>query len=113
LIISTRVKKGILFVKMTGELDHHTAGPIRDSVDKIIMKGCVNHILFDLSSLSMMDSSGIGMIIGRYKIVSSDGGKVSIFAKSKNILKLIKMSGIEKITPVYEEIEKAEDYLNA
>ena len=113
MIIATRIKKGTLIVKMTGELDHHSAGPIRDAVDKIIMSGSVRNILFDLSSLSMMDSSGIGMIIGRYKLISGDGGKVCIYAKTKSILKILKMSGIEKISPVYEKIEKAEEYLEA
>lgn len=112
MIITTRIKKGTLIVKMTGELDHHNTGPVRQTVDKIIMSGSVNNILFDMSSLSMMDSSGIGMVIGRYKLISPDGGKVSVFAKTKSILKLLKMSGIERIAPVYESIEKAEEYLN-
>lgn len=113
MIITTRVKKGTLIVKMTGELDHHSSGPIRDTVDRIVMSGSVKNILFDMSALSMMDSSGIGMIIGRYKLVCADGGKVSIFAKTKSVLKILKMSGIEKIAPVYESIEGAEDYLRA
>ncbi len=113
MIITTRIKKGTLIVKMTGELDHHSAGPIRQTVDKIIMSGGVKNILFDLSSLSMMDSSGIGMVIGRYKLISGDGGKVSIFAKTKSVLKILKMSGIERIAPVYESIDNAEEYLNA
>ena len=113
MLITTRIKKGTLIVKMTGELDHHNAGAVRETVDRIIMSGGVRNILFDLSSLSMMDSSGIGMIVGRYKLIYGDGGKVSIFAKTKSVLKIIRMSGIEKITPVYDEIEKAEEYLNA
>lgn len=113
MIITTRIKNATLIVKMTGELDHHSAGPIREAVDRIIMSGGVKNILFDMSSLSMMDSSGIGMVIGRYKLISADGGKVSIFAKTKTILKILKMSGIERIAPVYEAIEKAEEYLDA
>ena len=110
-MLTTKIKKGILVAKLTGELDHHTAGSVRDTLDRLIMGGTVKHILFDFSSLSMMDSSGVGMIIGRYKLISPDGGKISIFATGKNVLKLLKMSGVEKIAPIKESIEKAEEYL--
>lgn len=110
-MLSTKKRNGILIAKITGELDHHSAGHIRETIDRFIMEGNVRSVLFDFSSLSMMDSSGIGMVIGRYRLIQGVGGKVSIFAKSKSVLKILRMSGVEKIALVAEEYDKAEEYL--
>ena len=67
-----------LIAKVSGELDHHIAGRIRDEADARIVKDSIKKLIFDFSELNFMDSSGIGLVIGRYKLVKNYGGNVNI-----------------------------------
>lgn len=96
-------KKEKLFVGISGELDHHNAGLVRESVDIEIKSGGVRLLIFDFSNLAFMDSSGIGVIMGRYKLMQSCGGKVQIVGAATYIEQIIRLSGLEKII----EIKKA------
>lgn len=69
--------KSALVVKIEGELDQHSAVELRRSLDERISLGCDN-LVFDLGRLEFMDSSGIGVIIGRYKNVTALGGRAAI-----------------------------------
>ena len=67
--ISLQIREKTLIVSLSGELDHHGAGNIRDAIEKNITKKEVRNLIFDFNNLTFMDSSGIGMIIGRYKLI--------------------------------------------
>ena len=99
-------RDNILIVKLTGELDHHGADQIREKVDSKIISSNSKNLILDLSELKFMDSSGIGIIIGRYKAVSSQGGKLYIVCPSKTINKLIRMCGIEKIITIKDSLNE-------
>ena len=58
----------MLLLKLTGELDHHNAEKIRKKLDKEIISNGAQTVVFDLSGLTFMDSSGIGVLLGRYKL---------------------------------------------
>lgn len=90
-----------LVTKISGELDHHAAQKIRNETDTRIIRGKVKNLIFDFSDLNFMDSSGIGVIIGRYKLLKSCGGRVDIVASNPGINKLLAMSGIPGIVNVY------------
>ena len=70
----------LLIVRVAGELDHHFADEIRMRIDAEIMKPPVTNILFDFNNLSFMDSSGIGMIMGRYKKLKRWAEKPGLYA---------------------------------
>lgn len=98
-----------LYAKIIGELDHHYAAEIKDQLDNKIISDGINTLIFDFSGLTFMDSSGIGVIIGRYKLMKSIGGQVYILSTNKNVDKLLSLSGIPDIITVTgdaEEIEK-------
>lgn len=101
------MNKDTLIAKMVGELDHHSAAEVKEKVERYIINKSAKNLIFDFSNLTFMDSSGIGMIIGRFKLISAMGGKVQIVCKSKQIEKLIKMSGLKKIISVCDDVEKA------
>ncbi|NLB80357.1 MAG: anti-sigma F factor antagonist [Clostridiaceae bacterium] len=101
-------KKGeALIVRLEGELDHHYASKIKDGIDGAIMVGDVRKIIFDFSRVVFMDSSGIGTIIGRYKLMQAVGGSVCAFGMSKRLNKIIAMSGILKIITIYKTEQEA------
>ncbi len=89
-----------LGAKLTGELDHHRAGYVREEIDAKILSGA-NNLELDLSELTFMDSSGVGVILGRYKLISACGGSMTIITgDNKNINKLLSMCGVERIIPI-------------
>jgi stage II sporulation protein AA (anti-sigma F factor antagonist) len=90
----------ILVVKMKGELDHHTARIVKDELDKQSRDGTVKHMIFNLRELVFMDSSGIGMLLGRYKVLTQRGGRMGICEMSPAIARLLEMSGLFKILVV-------------
>ncbi len=65
-----------LCIRMPREVDHHGAAGIRESADRLILDDQVKNIVFDFENTTFMDSSGIGIIIGRYRKISCFGGKV-------------------------------------
>ena len=89
-----------LMFKLTEEIDHHTTESIRRRADYEIQRHIPRKVIFDFSSVSFMDSAGIGMIIGRYKLLSMLGGTLEIKNVSPNVERILKMSGILKIIKI-------------
>lgn len=99
-------KHNILIASLEGELDHHSAESIRSEIDRAIVSGHVKHLIFDMSRLSFMDSSGIGLVIGRYKTMRSLGGRVALVALGR-MERIVKMAGLTRLISVYNTIEEA------
>jgi stage II sporulation protein AA (anti-sigma F factor antagonist) len=95
-----------LIVKMIGELDHHSAENVRYKIDNNISSAGVSNLLFDFSEISFMDSSGIGVIIGRYKNITEHGGNVGIVNMNKSIKKVFELAGILNLIKEYKTIEE-------
>lgn len=101
-------KKGDkLIVHMAGELDHHSAEEVRNKVDDRLEREGYNKLIMDFSGVTFMDSSGIGVVIGRYKKLSLKKGKVYITQVNGSVKRVFEISGMFKIIPVFDNIEKA------
>ena len=96
-----------LVAHIDGELDQHSAGHIRRELDKCLRRTGVVNLVLDFSKLQFMDSSGIGVIIGRYKIVRSIGGEVVVVSSSKNMDRIITASGLKRIMSVCKTVPAA------
>jgi stage II sporulation protein AA (anti-sigma F factor antagonist) len=95
--IDLEVKNDVLCIRLTGELDHHTAEDLRELATNAIEKHNIRHILLNLEHLSFMDSSGLGVILGRYKQIKQLHGEMVVCAISPAIQRLFDMSGLFKI----------------
>lgn len=100
-------KSTTLIISIIGEVDHHSAEYIRSKIDAEVLKSTNKNIIFDFNKVTFMDSSGIGVIIGRYKTVQKLGGKAAIVNLSEQIRKIFEMSGIFKLMPLYENMGTA------
>ncbi len=98
-------KDKLLILKITEEIDHHSCEKIKKRADYEIEVHIPKKVIFDFTNVNFMDSSGIGMIIGRYKLVSMFGGKTSLINVKPAIKKVLEMSGILKIIPIEEAEE--------
>lgn len=101
----------VLIMKIDGEIDHRYATRIRREADRKIVTYPDKPFLIDLTNVSFMDSSGIGVIIGRYKLVSSFGQRVIIVSSNPTVEKILDMSGIKKIINIYPTLEDATELL--
>jgi stage II sporulation protein AA (anti-sigma F factor antagonist) len=99
-IISTPMR---ITAFISGEIDHHNAAQIREAIDSAVEKQCPQILRIDFSDVTFMDSSGVGLVMGRYKIVKSYGGSIEIVNMSPQIYKIMKISGIEKIAKIIQK----------
>lgn len=109
--IVTVKKPPNLIIEIIGDIDHHSADEIRDEADKQYARSGMKNILFDFSGVSFMDSSGIGMIMGRYKSIREQGGRMAIACMNSNIKRIYAISGLERIIPGYGTVEEAEKHI--
>ncbi len=84
-----------LIAQLSGEIDHHAAELMRIKIDNRINELCPNLLVLDFTSVSFMDSSGIGLILGRHKLVSSNGGMLVVQKVSSDIQKILALAGID------------------
>jgi stage II sporulation protein AA (anti-sigma F factor antagonist) len=87
----------VLTIKLKGELDHHSAEAARVLVDEKIKNEKYSKLVIDLKGLDFIDSSGIGFVIGRYKVIRKRKGVIEIVNAGKKVRKILDMSGIGKI----------------
>ncbi len=90
-----RITAGIL-----GEIDHHNAAMMRRKIDMELKERLPEEMVFDFEHVTFMDSSGIGLIMGRYRLMNEIGGKIIIKNVSDRIKKVMKLSGIDKVARI-------------
>ncbi|MBO7208976.1 MAG: anti-sigma factor antagonist [Clostridia bacterium] len=96
-----------MIIRPEGELDHHYASEIREKADRIILKGEIRKVVFDFTKVHFMDSSGIGVIMGRYRLMEAIKGSVCAFGTNQRIKDLVKMSGLSRLITIYPNQQKA------
>lgn len=95
-------KDKLLLLEITEEIDHHTSEIIRRKADYEITRYMPRKVVFDFSNVAFMDSAGIGMVLGRYKMMKMLGGSLEMINVSPMLKKVFEMSGITKICPIRE-----------
>ena len=99
------IENGTLFIRIMGDLDHHMAEGIREEADRLIDAHVLRQVVFDFSNSGFMDSSGIGVIMGRYKKLRYAGGHVLVAGVSGRLEKVFQLSGRNSIVGRYEQTD--------
>ena len=94
-----------MVIHLKEDLDHHNAVYIREMADGYVEKYPIDRIIFDFSGVEFMDSSGIGVIMGRYKQMSYVGGSVYVYGIGKNVDRIFQMSGLYKLVKQLNQTE--------
>lgn len=89
-----------LMVRLPEEVDHHKAAYISAGADRLLVQDQVQHVVFDFEDTRFMDSSGIGIIMGRYKKIACFGGRVYAIHADRQIRRILTISGISKIVEI-------------
>jgi stage II sporulation protein AA (anti-sigma F factor antagonist) len=101
------VQQNCLVVYVSDDLDHHAVLKLREYSDRLIEAGNVKHIIFDFTDVGFMDSSGIGLIMGRYKKVMFLGGRAAVTNVGEVVNRIFTLSGLYQIIERYDTVADA------
>ena len=103
MIVEFKKEDKVLIFKLTEDVDQHTSEKIRRKMDNEIKRYIPRKVIFDFSNISFMDSAGIGMVLGRYKLAKMLNGNLEIINVNKSMKKIFDMSGVSRIINIVEE----------
>lgn len=86
-----------LIVHLSGELDHHSAARVRQEMDRLLQDAAIKELILDLKGLEFMDSSGIGLLMGRYRTLSKRGGRMRVRNLDGQVKRVFRASGLYRI----------------
>lgn len=95
-----RSENGKAVAVLTGDIDHHSTRKLRSELDNFVITMQPDILIIDLTGISFMDSSGIGLIIGRYKLLKELGGRLEVKSPQPYIRRVLRLSGIERIVKI-------------
>ena len=98
--IDIKSENGSAIAKLSGEIDHHNAKELRTQLDKFIISAQPPELIMDFKNITFMDSSGIGLIMGRSKLMKECGGRLEVRNSQPYIKRVLKLSGIERIVKI-------------
>ncbi|MBE6799454.1 MAG: STAS domain-containing protein [Ruminococcaceae bacterium] len=87
----------VLTAFLDGEIDHHSASVMRSEIDSAVEKNMPTMLILDFRDVTFMDSSGIGLVMGRYKVLKPIGGELHITNASPHIHKVMKLAGLDRL----------------
>ncbi len=102
-------EKNSLTVSLSGEIDHHSAFAVRSEIDRLILGYRPKVLYLDLSAITFCDSSGLGLIMGRHKLMQENGGELILKSPPKAVVRIIELSGMNK----YIKYDRSEDNVEA
>ena len=95
--MTTLVKDDKMIIYLSGEIDHHSAREIREGVDRLIFSHRPKVFILDLEGIDFMDSSGLGLVLGRYKKIKETGAEMYIANADERTMKILKMAGVDRL----------------
>ena len=102
-----RTRDGLLCVYLHGEIDHHSAVALREELDRLLVHRRPRRFVLDLSRIEFMDSAGLGLLMGRYRLVRELGGVMALTAPNARVRKILRLAGMERFFEI-EEAAKGE-----
>ena len=96
-----------LLVGLDGELDHCCAQSVRRELDSMLRDPTVRQLILDFSGLTFMDSSGIGVILGRYRVLRERGGSMGVIHMNDHVSRIFHMSGMDRVIHQLDKVQEA------
>lgn len=106
--VTIETSKGVMSAYLDGEIDHHTAKEIREQIDASVEQKNPNLLILDFRGVTFMDSSGIGLVMGRYRLLQITRAKLEIANVSTQTKKVMKLAGLEKLAVI--RVKGSSDY---
>lgn len=97
----------VLVIHLPRELDHHNCRNLKYETDLLLSENYINKVVFDFSRTEFMDSSGIGILLNRYKQMARSGGRVVLCGVSAQVGRVLSIGGIGKLMELFDSKESA------
>lgn len=98
-------KRDALIIRLPREVDHHSSQGLKEVTEAYVNMGQIRQIVFDFSQTEFMDSTGIGILLGRYKFMRALGGGITLVNVSDRIQRILRVAGIYRLIPNLEQDE--------
>ncbi len=98
--VSVAEEEGRVTAHLSGDIDHHNAPEIRTEIDNALERSRPEELVLDFGEVSFMDSSGIGLVMGRCKLMKGIGGRVIVSNTPVQIKKVMKLAGLDMLTTI-------------
>ena len=95
----------ILIARLIGDIDHHSAKEMRETIDEAVTRAQVRELDLDFKDVTFMDSSGIGLVMGRYKLMQELGGSLHLVNIASHLKKVMVLAGLDRLA-VMEKTER-------
>jgi len=109
LVISTENTGASCTIALDGEVDVYTSPRLRQKLTEVIDAGCVN-VVVDLQNLGFIDSSGLGVLVSGLRKVKEHGGTLRLVCTKDSILKIFRITGLDKVFPLFPTVEEALEF---
>ena len=94
---------------LSGELDHHAARSLREQIDGAVDRTGAKRLRLDFEGVTFMDSSGIGLIMGRYRLMQLEGGTLVVTGASERLRKVMRLAGLDRLGILRETADSAQE----
>lgn len=101
--VRAEVMQDVLCTQLLGEIDHHTCRPMREELDRLLYLHRPRTLIIDLRAVSFMDSSGLGLLMGRVTLAESLGTRVTVRSPSQRVRRILELSGITRLSSLVVE----------
>lgn len=96
-----------LIIHLPKEVDHHNCLELKYETDLLLEENYINRMVFDFSGTDFMDSSGIGVLLSRYKQMAGSGGTIALYGAGPRIMRILKIGGIHRLVSQFDTREEA------
>lgn len=100
-----KTTKDTLTLSLTGELDHHGAAATRKAMDAVILEQQPKKVVLELKDVQFCDSSGLGLLMGRYKTALTVGAVLTVKEPSPPVSRIMKLAGLDKLIKTERSVE--------
>ncbi len=107
--LTIQASEGTVTAYLSGEIDHHTAAAMREEIDAYLTQGQVSLLILDFGNVTFMDSSGIGLVMGRYRQLQYTGGVLQIVNTPPSIYKVMRIAGLHRLATIERVSQKQQE----
>lgn len=107
--ITTQQQDGVCALSLAGEVDVYTAPWLKEALVEQIESGCAR-IIVDLDGVGFIDSSGLGVLVGGLRRAKEQDGAIRLVCTRDNILKVFRITGLDKVFPIFADISEAREF---
>lgn len=106
--VETELLDGLVIARLSGDIDHHGAKALRETIDDAVISAGARELELDFRDVSFMDSSGIGLVMGRYRLMQELNGRMWLVNVAAHLKKVMVLAGLDRLSILDKPIRRGE-----